>query len=120
MHKKTGAAHRCVMCDEKGLLFSAEDMSRHNTVDKVVGMALKDKIDLHNVYLIFTGRIPIEIIEKLCYGGIPMIIARSYPTYNALELAREKNITLIGNAKNDSIHVYNGQSRIIMQDYNCF
>ncbi|NTW72228.1 MAG: hypothetical protein HGA49_08320 [Eubacteriaceae bacterium] len=113
MHKKTGAVHKCFLCDGEGMLYSADDMSRHNTVDKVIGMAALKRINLKKTYLIFTGRVPMDLMEKLVYAQIPMIVARSYPTLDALRLAREHHITLAGNAAVDGFQVYTGEERII-------
>lgn len=116
MHKKTGAVHRCVLCNENGMIFSADDLSRHNTVDKVIGMALRDEIDLKGSYLIFTGRVPEDVVLKLINAEVPVFIARSYPTINAINLAEENNITLIGNAQNNSLQIYTGDWRIYLDN----
>lgn len=113
MYKKTHAVHRAVLCRGDEVVCAANDVSRHNTIDKVVGMAHKRKIGLSECYLITSGRVPKDIAAKVIRSGIQMLVARSVATYEAIELARKCNLTLVGRVGDGQMKVYSGIQRLI-------
>ncbi len=109
----TGGVHSSALADSKKLLIFRDDIGRHNAVDKIIGNALLNKISLTDKIILSTGRISSEIILKILYSRIPIIISRSAPTSRAIEIAREKNITLIGFARTGKMNIYSCPERVI-------
>lgn len=84
----------------------AEDIGRHNTIDKLHGACLLDGIAPENYGLLSTGRISSEMLRKGVIMGCPVIASRTSPTSYALELAAAWNITLVGYARHGKLRVY--------------
>lgn len=112
LQKATAGVHRCALCDDNGILFSSDDISRHCAFDKVIGRAIKEGISLRDKYLITSGRVPLDVIKKVDTCGIPMLVSRTAPTVSAALFAREKGITLLGFSKGNRFNIYSEYSRI--------
>ena len=95
LRHQTRAAHAAVLFDSNfKLLASAEDVGRHNAVDKVIGKVfLAKKLD-QAALLVLSSRISFELVQKAARARIPIILAISRPTALAVQLATELNITL--------------------------
>ena len=109
---KTGGAHSAALAGTEDILIFKEDIGRHNAIDKVIGCALvsvgfKDKI------LISSGRISSEILFKAQKTRIPLLISQSAPTNQAVKLARDMGLTLVGFARGSRMNVYSAEERII-------
>ncbi len=112
MFKNTGGTHAAALFDRNGqLLVLREDIGRHNTVDKVVGAALKSGHKMEIMAL--SGRIGWEIVAKSVRVGIPIIMAAGAISSAAESLARSSGITLVGFAASQSPAVIGDLSRII-------
>lgn len=111
LFQKTGAAHSSSLAIGGEVRFSFADVSRHNTVDKLVGQALMDGLDLSRAVLMTSGRIPLDMMEKIVRCGIPVVCSRSAPTSAALDLARRRNAALIGFVREGRMNVYSGTER---------
>lgn len=106
LHEKTWSAHSCFLFRKRELLFSCEDISRHNAVDKVIGYAVKNRIDLSRCALYSSGRVPVDMIDKIVVAGIPILVSKGMPTMQAVELAKEAGVTLICGARWDQMRIY--------------
>jgi FdhD protein len=106
----TGGTHSCALGikDEKGAWnpYFCEDIGRHNAVDKVIGCALRDNMDLSKGILFTSGRIPSDMALKAVKSRIPVIASHSAPTDKAILIAREYGLTLIGFTRNGRMNVY--------------
>jgi len=102
----TGGVHSCALCDKDGQIIFEEDIGRHNALDKILGRALIDNIDLKEKMILTSGRISSEIIIKVGKRQIPILISRSAPTSLAIDIAKELNITLIGFARGEKMNIY--------------
>jgi FdhD protein len=110
--RRTGGVHAAALADGKELLLYAEDVGRHNAVDKVVGTALLRGIDLRDKLLITTGRLSAEMAAKAVACGVPILLSRSAVTSLAVQIARRFNLTLIGFARGGRLNVYAGFDRV--------
>lgn len=112
LQKATAGTHCCALCDDGGTYFSCVDISRHNCLDKLAGKALMNNIALNNKYIITSGRIPMDMINKAVSIGIPMIVSRSTPTIAAVETARSAGITLLGFSRENRFNIYSAAHRL--------
>lgn len=102
----TGGVHSCALCNKSGILIFEEDIGRHNALDKILGRAFMDNMDLSDKFVLTSGRISSEMLIKVAKRGIPAIISRSAPTSLSIELARELNITVVGFARGEKMNIY--------------
>ena len=106
LHEKTGASHGCFLYREGKQIFFCEDIRRHNTIDKVIGYAVKNKEDLSSCAVYTTGRVPVDMMDKIIIAGIPILVSKGMPSVQAVELAKEARITLICGARQDQMRIY--------------
>jgi FdhD protein len=97
-YKDTGGIHAAALTDGVTLLAHAEDIGRHNAVDKVIGSALLAKREVANLGLLVTGRISAELAAKAARAGIAWVATPSVPSTLAVEIAGKAGMTLIGRA----------------------
>jgi FdhD protein len=110
----TGSVHSAILIhtsDKREIVM--DDVARHNAVDKAVGRALLEGFDFSQSILARTGRTSSEIVYKTRKCGIPITIARGAPTHQAVHLAKEMGITVIGFARAGSFNVYSCEERIV-------
>ena len=106
-------AHRAGLADTERLLAVAEDVGRHNTLDKIWGYCLREGIETQDRILLATGRISSEMMGKAARMGVPFVVSRTSPTSLSVVLAEAWNITLVGYARRTSMNVYTGQERVL-------
>lgn len=104
--KRTGGAHSCALVKNYQIIKFEEDVSRSNAVDKLIGYILKNDLDLSDKFIFTSCRISEVIMEKILNIGFNLLISQSCPTSFAIDLAREKNINLIGFARGERFNVY--------------
>jgi FdhD protein len=112
---ETGGLHAAGIFDTSGgLVLSAEDVGRHNAVDKLLGRMLMDgRLPLRDCALAVSGRSSFEIVQKAFLGGLPLIAAVSAPSSLAIELADRSGITLLGFVRGDRCNVYTHPERVL-------
>jgi FdhD protein len=109
----TGGTHAVALASPDGQVFlSAEDVGRHNAMDKVIGRALLEKRDFGKMVALLSGRLSFEMALKAARAGLPVLAAVSAPTTMAIDLARELNLTLVGFARGDSMNIYTHPQRL--------
>jgi len=112
LYRTTGGVHTSALSDGQKLLVVASDVGRHNTLDKIQGQCLLEGIDTKDRILLTTGRLSSEMLNKAAKVQAPVVVSRTSPTDLAVELAKAWNITLIGYARGQQIHVYSGEERV--------
>ncbi|RCW54627.1 formate dehydrogenase accessory sulfurtransferase FdhD [Halanaerobium sp. ST460_2HS_T2] len=110
--QQTGGTHIAALATDNQIIYQFEDIGRHNTLDKVIGRALKDNIQLTNKIVLTSGRISSEMVVKILKQKIPFLVSRSAPTEAALKIARARNLTLIGFCRGKRFNIYSGEERI--------
>ena len=110
LFQKTGCTHVIGICGDKELF--VEDISRHCAMDKAIGLAIKDGIDLSNSFLVTSCRQTASTIEKAIFCGIPIVVSLAAPTDLAVKKADEYRITLIGFANSKRFNIYSHGWRI--------
>ncbi|MEW6326093.1 MAG: formate dehydrogenase accessory sulfurtransferase FdhD [Thermodesulfobacteriota bacterium] len=112
--QRTGGLHIAVLFDRHSeLIRAAEDVGRHNAVDKVVGYALKNGHNLSECFLVCSGRQPEDMVAKIARAGIPVVISRAATTDRGIALADRVGLTLIGFARGNRFTIYTHPERII-------
>jgi FdhD protein len=112
---ETGGLHAAALFTLDGACeASAEDVGRHNAVDKVVGaLLLDDRVPITGHALLVSGRASFEIVQKAWLAGVPIVCAVSAPSSLAIELAEEAGITLLGFVREGGFNLYTHPSRIL-------
>lgn len=108
-----GGIHSAAVGDGEKLLLFAEDLGRHNTLDRIAGEALFAGVDLRGRLLATSGRISTEMVAKAASLGIAAVASRTSPTDLAVRAAAAAGITLIGYVRGDSFEVYSHPERIV-------
>lgn len=110
----TGGLHAAGLFSIDGVCeAAAEDIGRHNAVDKVIGrMLLDERLPLHDRALVVSGRVSYEIVQKAWLAGIGLVCAVSAPSSLAIDLSQEAGITLLGFARDGGFNVYTYPERI--------
>jgi FdhD protein len=94
------------------LALYAEDLGRHNTIDRIAGEALLKGIDVNGMMLVTSGRVSTELVAKASLLGIELIASRTSPTEMAVKMADEAGITLIGYVRADKFELYTHPERL--------
>lgn len=115
LYQLSGGIHTSAMFSKTDLFVKAEDIGRHNTLDKIAGKLLLSGETLAYPILVTTGRISLEMIQKAAMLGACFVISRTSPTSASVEIAGELGITLIGYAQKDQLRVYTHPGQILDQ-----
>lgn len=110
--QETGGTHTAALAEANQILFQLEDIGRHNALDKVIGRALIEDINLRDKIVLSSGRISTEMVVKVLKQEIPFLVSRSAPTDAAVKIARDRNMTLIGFCRGKQFNIYSGEERI--------
>lgn len=113
LYRFCGGVHTSALGDRNKLLVVAEDIGRHNTLDKIMGECLLTKLTTADKVLLTTGRISSEMLSKTARMKTPIVISRSSPTDRSISLAHELGITLIGYVRGNRLSVYSHEERLL-------
>ena len=113
-YKRHGGIHSAAAGDGERILLAAEDIGRHNTIDRIAGEALLKGIDLSGKILVSSGRISSEMAAKGAALRVTVIASRTSPTDMAIRIAGEAGITLLGYVRGGRFTVYTHPGRIAL------
>ncbi len=110
---RTGTLHGAAIFGAAAEPLIAEDIGRHNAVDKVIGAAAMDgRLPLAGTVLTVSGRVSFEIVQKAAMAGIPVICAVSGPSTLAVSAAHELGVTLAAFVRDGDMNVYTHDRRV--------
>lgn len=112
LFKETGGVHSASLADNNKIYYTYEDIGRHNAVDKILGRALLDGVNIEDKMLITSGRLSSEIVLKVLKAKMPILVSRSAPSSLAVELARKNGLTLCGFVRGRKINCYSHPERL--------
>ena len=113
--KETGGLHDSAIYTQDGRLVAfAEDVGRHNTVDKVIGMAALNKANFSDCFMTITGRVPGDMIYKAAKVGIPLVASMAAVLSSGITAAEKANIALVGFVRGKRMNIYTSAQRIII------
>ncbi len=112
LHKKTRSAHAALIFDKNfQVLSSAEDVGRHNALDKAIGKVLMRHQLKTAGFALMSSRLSYELVQKAARAGLELLIGISRPTSLGVELASAVNMTLVC-VKGDDLFVFSGKDRL--------
>ncbi|MFW9966954.1 MAG: formate dehydrogenase accessory sulfurtransferase FdhD [Candidatus Thorarchaeota archaeon] len=107
IHKKTGATHAALIQElESGRRITAEDLGRHNAVDKCIGAAVTQEMNLMNCILVSSGRLTADVVSKCSWASVPILVSSSVATDAGVKAAEKANVTLIGSLRGGKMRLY--------------
>lgn len=111
LREETMAAHNCRIArglpdGDVDILFKCEDIGRHSAIDKVIGWAIRNRIDMTDCILFTSGRVSRAMVQKVIRAGIPVMAGKGTISKSAVKLAEENRLTLIGYSRKDSICIF--------------
>lgn len=112
LHVLTGGIHVVALYNKSGKIHIVEDIGRHNALDKIIGYALNNDIDLSQTFIICSGRISSEMVRKCLIANIPVAVSRGATTTLAIETAKSQGFTIIGFVRNKKMNIYSNCHRI--------
>ena len=112
LFEETGGVHSAALSDGAKFLAFADDIGRHNAVDKVFGRCLMEGIDTKDKVLLTTGRVSSEILLKSAKRKVPVIVSRGAPTTLAVSLAEKLGVTLVCFVRGRRMNVYTHIERV--------
>ena len=115
-YKSHGGIHSAAVGDGSSILLYAEDLGRHNTLDRIAGEALLKGIDLSGTMLVTSGRVSTELASKAAMLGISLVASRTSPTDMAVKMCEEEGIVLIGYVRGSRFTIYTSPERIACEE----
>jgi FdhD protein len=112
LYNQVRGVHTAVLANQENVLVSAEDVGRHNAVDKIAGKALLAGLDTHDCMVLTSGRISSEMLGKARRMGVPLVASRTSPTSISLQLAQVWNICVVGYVRQGTMRVYTHPKRL--------
>jgi FdhD protein len=113
LYRAVQGVHTSALSDGRELLLVAEDVGRHNTIDRLWGKAMRQTVTTRDRILLSTGRLSSEVFGKAYKMGVPILISRTSPTSLSIKLARAAKMTIIGYARGDSLRIYSTPERVV-------
>ncbi|MGH7357925.1 MAG: formate dehydrogenase accessory sulfurtransferase FdhD [Candidatus Rokuibacteriota bacterium] len=114
-YRASRGIHGAALADADRLLFMAEDVGRHNAVDKICGEALLRGEATRDRVLLSTGRVSSEMLLKGARMGTPLVVSRTSPTEMAVSLAEQLGVTVVGYLRHDALNVYAGGEHLVLE-----
>ncbi len=105
LHRMTKGCHSSILLYEDEIVFAAEDIGRHNALDKAVGYMLLQQLSPEKCMVYTSGRAPADMVAKVIAAGIPVMVSKAIPTAEGAQLAKEHGLMLIIRARADHYEI---------------
>ena len=112
LYNLTGCVHKAMIYLLDGTTITAEDIGRHNAIDKAIGKCKLAGLDTTKSILFVSGRLSSEMVTKAVMHRVPIVVSRTAPTYLGVQTAHKHGITLIGFARGRKMNLYTHSGRI--------
>jgi len=112
LFRLTGGTHSAALFHKEKLVAFAEDVGRHNAVDKVIGKAALEKVNFSKCVLVSSGRQPANMVLKAARVGIPIVASIAGPVYSGVEAALKTGVTLVCFVRGQRMNVYSFPERV--------
>ncbi len=112
LYREAGGVHSSALSDGQEIRLQAEDIGRHNTIDKLSGRLLLAEVHFEPCILLTTGRVSSEMLQKSARLGVATVVSRTSPTSQSIALADQLGITLVGYARRSSFLAYTHPERL--------
>lgn len=112
LYRETRGIHASILTDGQTILARAEDIGRHNTIDKLAGMLLRAPTESRRRILVTTGRVSSEMMQKSMRLGAQAVVSHTSPTSESVRLAESGGVTLAGYARRAQMIVYTHSERL--------
>ena len=116
LYRKSGGVHTSALANSNEIVLVTEDIGRHNTLDKIAGRKLLDRIDKGDNILLTTGRISSDMLQKAARIQSPLIISRTSPSSLSITMAKVMGITVVGYARRSNFRIYTHPNRISLPE----
>ena len=110
--QETGGTHVAGLVYEDNFI-AIEDVSRHVAVDKVIGAGALKNYDFSKSFIVYSGRMPADMLIKIARVGIPIIASNAAPTSSGFSVAEEARVTMLGFVRGERFNIYTHPHRII-------
>lgn len=111
--QETGGTHVAGLVSENEFI-AIEDVSRHVAVDKVIGAGALNKSDFSRSFVVYSGRMPADMLIKIARVGIPILASNAAPTSSGFSVAEQSGVTMIGFVREDRFNIYTHPQRILV------
>jgi len=116
LHKVTRGVHSAALCDAREIVMFADDIGRHNAIDKIIGRCILTDVPADNHGLMFSGRISSEMLLKAARRGFAVVISVASPTNVAVRMANDIGMTVVGMVRGKRMNIYSGDWRIVTDE----
>lgn len=114
IYRKAGGTHASALSDGERLLVVAEDVGRHNTLDKIRGECMYRGVATRDRIILTTGRISSDMVNRAIGMEVPIVVSRRSPTDLAVRLADSWGITLVGYVRGGRMNIYTHPERVAL------
>lgn len=111
LFRRTGGSHTAGLAGPEGIDYLAEDIGRHNAVDKVIGQSVMDGRNPEELVLLTSGRLSSEMVLKAMRSSISKVVSRSAPTTLAVRVGRITGLAMVGFVRGGRLSIYSGEER---------
>jgi len=112
LFQSTGGVHSVALVSPNRNWIIEEDIGRHNALDKAIGYGLQHEIPFEKTFIMTSGRISSDMVQKIVPLPIPLLISKSAATDAAIRIANRIGLTLIGFARGERFNIYTQPDRI--------
>jgi FdhD protein len=113
LHQSVGGYHSAAISDGKQLNLIVEDIGRHNCLDKLSGLLLLSQADVNPQVILLSGRVSSEMIQKILRLRAKIVISKTTPTADAVNVAEKAGISLVGYIRENGFTIYAHPERIV-------